>query len=269
MNKMRGRFALRGPAALLLLVAATLAGCSRVGSEQTGPVTTKTEAGTTTAPPASEAAARGGALVRFVHAVPGLATVDLFAGDTRAFDGVGYKQLAGYRELPGANGVYRLRLAGQETGEPLAEKSQSFGTGRHHTIIAFPSAGSGLLSKGDAVEMRFIADEFEPPAAGRARVRVVNASPDLGEIDLYATGRAEPLVKGAKTGAATAFADMEPTAAGLEVRRAGENITTLAVPGGKLEAGGLYTIFIVGGTKGAAKLEAFVVEDKLGPAPAR
>lgn len=269
MNRVRGRFALGVPAALLLLLAATLAGCSRLGSEQAGPVTTKTDAGTTTAPSASEAGARGGALVRFVHAVPGLAPVDLFAGDTRAFDGVTFKQVAAYRELPGASGVYRLRLAGQETAQPLAEKSQGLGTGRHHTIVAFPATGSGLFSKDDAVELRFVADEFEPPAAGRTRVRVVNASPDLGDVDLYATGRTEPLVRGAKTGAATAFAEAEPAGAGLEVRRSGENITTLAVPGGKLEAGRLYTIFIVGGTKGAAKLEAFVVEDQFGPAPGK
>jgi hypothetical protein len=267
MNRMRGRFALSAMAALLL--AASSAGCSRLGSEQAGPVTTKTEAGTTTAPPVSEVAARGNALVRFVHAVPGLSPVDLFAGDTRAFEGLIYKHVASYRELPGASGVYRLRLAGQETGEPLAEKTEGFGTGRHHTIVAFPSGGSGILSKGEAVELRFIADEFEPPAAGRARVRVVNASPDLDNVDLYATGRTEPLVRGAKSGAATAYADAEPAGGGLEVRRSGENITTLAVPGGKVEAGRLYTIFIVGGTKGAAKLEAFVVEDQLAPAPSR
>jgi hypothetical protein len=94
-------------------------------------------------------------------------------------------------------------------------------------------------------------------------VRVFNASPDLGEVDVYATGRAEPLVKGAKTGAASSYAEVEP-AGGLEVRRAGENITTLAVPNQKLEAGRLYTVFIAGGTKGTAQLEAFVVEDQLG-----
>jgi hypothetical protein len=101
------------------------------------------------------------------------------------------------------------------------------------------------------------------------RVRVVNASPDLGDVDLYATGRAEPLVKGAKSGVATAYAEAEPAGAGLEARRSGENITTLAVPNVKMEAGRLYTIFIVGGTKGASKLEAFVVEDQFGAPPAR
>ncbi|HEX8190990.1 MAG TPA: DUF4397 domain-containing protein [Pyrinomonadaceae bacterium] len=267
MNRLRARFALKGLAPALLLLSA--AACAGAGSEERLSVTTRTEAGTTTAPPAAEVAARKNALARFVHAVPGLASVDLLAGDGKAFSGAAYKTATAYVELPGASGVYRLRLSGQETGEPLAEEKESFGAGGHHTIVAAPARASGLLSKAAAAELHFLADEFEAPAAGRARVRVFNASPDLDEVDLYASGRAVPLVKGAKFGAATAYAEAEPAPAGLEVRRAGENITTLNVPGQKVEAGGLYTVFVVGGTKGAAGLEAFVVEDRLGPARPR
>ena len=264
MNRLCVRFALKGLAPALLLLAAA---CAGVGSEEKLSVTTRTEAGTTTAPPAGEVAARKNALVRFVHAVPGLAPVDVFAGDGKAFDAVIYKYVTAYRELPVASAPFRLRLAGQETAEPLAQEARSFGTGRHHTIVAFYKGGSGLLSKGTGIELLFLTDELEPPSAGKARVRMVNASPDLGEVDVYATGRAEPLVKGAKSGGATAYAEVEPADSGLEVRRAGENITTLAVPATKLEAGRLYTIFIVGGTKGTAKLESFVIEDQLGAPP--
>ena len=268
MNRLSVRRAPRGAAFVLSLAA--LAGCARLGTEAgDGPVMTKTDAGTTTAPPVSEVAARKNALVRLVHAVPGLSAVDLYAGDGKAFDNVAYKSTSAYRELPAASGTYRLRLAGQEMAEPLAEEKKGFGTGGHHTVVAVPVRSSGLLSKSEGVELRFLADEFEPPAAGRAKVRVVNASPDLEEVELYAAGRAVPLVKGAKFAAATDYADAEPVGAGLEVRRAGENITTLAVPGLKVEAGRLYTVFIVGGTKGTAKLEAFVVEDRLGAAPGK
>ena len=262
MNGLCGRLALRGLASLLLLSAS--AGCARLATEQAAPVITKTDAGTTTAPPASEVAARKNALVRFVHAVPGLAPVDVFAGDGKTFENVTYKGVTAYRELPGASALYRLRLAGQETAQALAEKSDEFGVGSYHTIVALPAGGSGLFSKDDGVKLYFLTDELQPPAAGKARVRVFNASPDLGEVDVYATGRAEPLVKGAKTGAASSYGEAEPAGAGLEVRRAGENITTLAAPNQKLEAGRLYTVFIAGGTKGTAQLEAFVVEDQLG-----
>jgi hypothetical protein len=259
MNRVNGRFALALMASALLLAAA----CARVPEPETR-VTTKTGAGTSTALPAAEVAARKNALVRFVHAMPGLAAADLFAGDAKAFAGVAYKAATAYQELPGAKGVFRLRLAGQDSAEPLAEQSEGFGAGGYHTIVAVPARG--MFAKAGGAELRFLTDEFEAPAAGKAKVRVVNASPDLDELDLYVSGRAEPVVKGAKFGAASDFAEGEPSAAGVEVRRAGENITTLSVPGMKIEAGGLYTVFVVGGTKGAANLEAFVVEDRLGGA---
>ncbi|HEX8720780.1 MAG TPA: DUF4397 domain-containing protein [Pyrinomonadaceae bacterium] len=258
-----------GGAACALLLAALLAGCARMASEKAGPVMTKTDAGTTTALPAAEVAARNNALARFVHAVPGLAAIDLYAGDNKALEGVAYKSTSAYRELPAASAAYRLRLAGQAAGEPLAEETRGLAAGHHHTVVAVPALASGIFSKEGGVELRFLADEFEAPAAGKAKVRVFNASPDIDEIDLYAAGRAEPLVKGAKFGASAAYADAEPAASGLELRRAGENITTLALPGVKVEAGRLYTVFVVGGTKGASRLEAFVVEDWFGAPPAR
>ena len=260
MNRVNVRFAVACLASALLLGAAA---CARVPGP-TARVTTKTDAGTSTALPAAEVGARKNALVRFVHAVPGLAALDLFAGDTKAFAGAAYKTATAYQELPSAKGVLRLRLAGQDSAEPLAEQSEGFGAGEYNTIVAVPARG--MFAKAGGAELRFLTDEFEAPAAGKAKVRVFNASPDLDELDLYVSGRAEPVVKGAKFGAASSFVEAEPSPAGLEVRRAGENVTTLGVPGAKIEAGGLYTVFVVGGTKGAAKLEAFVVEDRLGGA---
>ena len=260
MKRVNVRFVFASLASALLVACAA---CARVPGPEMR-VTTKTDAGTTTALPAAEVAARKNALVRFVHAVPGLAALDLFAGDTKAFAGASYKTATGYQELAGAKGVLRLRLAGQDSAEPLAEESEGFGAGTYNTIVAVPARG--MFAKAGGAELHFVADEFEAPAAGKARVRVFNASPDLDELDLYVSGRAEPVVKGAKFGAASSFAEAEPSPAGIEVRRAGENTATLAVPGMKIEAGGLYTVFVVGGTKGAAKLEAFVVEDRLGAA---
>ena len=261
MKRVGARFAFACVASALLLSAA---GCARV-PEPGVRVTSKTGAGTTDAPASAEVSARKGALVRLAHTVPGLAAVDLFAGDAKAFENAAYKSATAYRELPSAKQVLRVRLAGQDSAEPLAEASESFTAGGHHTLVAVPARG--MFAKAGGAELRLVADDFEAPAAGKAKVRVFNASPDLDEVDLYVTGRAEPVVKGAKFGAATRFAEADPADAGLEVRRAGENITTLSVPALRLEAGGLYTLFVVGGTKGTAKLEAFVVEDRLAPAP--
>jgi hypothetical protein len=101
----------------------------------------------------------------------------------------------------------------------------------------------------------------------KAKVRVVNASPDLGEVDLYATGRAEPLLRGVEFGEGSKYQEAEPTAGPIEVRRGGENAATLTIPNLKVEAGRLYTIVVTGRTKGAARLEAVTFEDAVGGAP--
>ncbi|HET8671247.1 MAG TPA: DUF4397 domain-containing protein, partial [Candidatus Saccharimonadales bacterium] len=122
---------------------------------------------------------------------------------------------------------------------------------------------------GQRVELRFISDELNAPASGKAKVRVIVASPDLGEVDTYVTGHAEALSKGIKFAAETDYAEVEPVGGTIEVRRSGENAATLNVPDVRLEAGKLYTIIVVGGTKGTAKLESIIVVDEFGAATAK
>jgi hypothetical protein len=249
--------------ALLLILTAACGG----ESKQTQPVVTTTDSGSSSAPPAKEVQQRGKALVRFIHAVPGVAPLDLFAEGAKAFADARYKTLTPYREMPGDEQTFRLRLAGQDTAEAIAEESEGFGQGKHYTAIALPARGGLLGSKSDApgAELRFVGDDLVAPASGRAKVRVINASRDLGEVDVYAAGRAEPLLKG--VGFADAkYVEVEPTTGALEVRRAGENVATLGVQNVSLGAGKIYTIFVVGAIKGASKLESVVVEDEIGGA---
>lgn len=62
--------------AVLLLAAA----CSSE-PKQTQPVISKTDSGTSTAPPAKEVEQRNNALVRVINPAPGAASVDVFADD--------------------------------------------------------------------------------------------------------------------------------------------------------------------------------------------
>lgn len=249
---------------LLLLVAA---GCtSDTGNTQ--PLTTITAAGTFTAPPASEVGQRNNGLVRFIHAVPAMAATDLFVDDTKAFSNITYKTITPYGEFPAARHMFRLRVAGQDSAQPLIEEDESLGKGRHHTVVALPSAaGTAIIARNDGTSLLFVADEIETPAAGKAKIRVIHAVPDLGELDIYLAGRSEALLEGIDFGAASNYTEVEPFSGALEVRRAGENITTLNVPQMNITAGKLYTVFVMGRTKGTANLEAISVEDFLGAAP--
>ncbi len=248
----------------------TLAACASESANNDQSVTTRSSSGsmTTTAPPAKEAEQRGQALVRLIHAAPGVAALDGFANDSKVFTDVTYKNITAYREVPGADQTLRLRFAGQDSAQPLAEDPESFVKGRHYTVLAVPSSATAIITRdgGQRVDLVFIDDQLAAPAAGKARLRVIHSSPDLGDIDIYAPGRAEAIAQAVSFGSATKYVDTDPTSSALEVRRKGENITTLSVPSTNYQAGKLYTIIVVGQTKGTSKLESIVVTDEFGAA---
>jgi hypothetical protein len=240
-------------------------------SNQNQPLTTTTNSGTSTAAPAKEVEQRKNALVRFVHALPSLAAVDLFANDTKITGDVRYKAVTSYSEIPTDNQTLRLRLSGQEGAEPVADEKKNFSAGKHYTVIAVPRNATAIFSKdtGQGAELRLIDDDLVAPANGKARVRVIDASPDLEKLDVFATGRSDVISQGVAFGEDSKYADVEPLNGTLEVRRAGENIATLTVPDVRFAAGRLYTIIVIGRTKGSAKLESIIVEDQFGATPTK
>ena len=240
----------------LLSILLFAAACNQ-GADQKQPVTTKTDAGTSTAPPAGEVKKRNNALLRFIHTIPGVAPTDLFANDTKAFANVAYKTVTPYQELRGERQTFRLRLAGQDAAEPLVEDNNGFAEGEHYTVLALPTRfnKSALL---------FVKDDLEAPSSGKAKLRLLHAALDLGDVDLFAAGRSEALLKSADFAAGSKYTEVDPFSGTLEVRRENENLATLAVPNARFDAGKIYTIILVGQVKGTSKLEAMIVEDQLG-----
>jgi hypothetical protein len=231
--------------------------CSRE-SNQKQPVTTTTEKGASTAAPASEAEKRDHALVRVVHAMPKGPTLDVFADDQKAFDDVSYKQVTPYKELPDKLAVtFTVRLAGQDGGEPLAEKSEIISSGNHYTIVALPDTKAQLL-------LKVINDDLEPPSADKAKVRFIHVSPEAGEVDVYSRERKKALFDGVNFESEAGYCEVDPMKTTLEVRPEGKKNVLLTIPNAALDAGKIYTILIAGKTKDAPKLEAITIEDQFG-----
>ena len=241
--------------AALLLVAA----CSSE-SNQNQPVTTTTNTGTSNAPPAAEVKQRGNALVRVVHAVPGGGAVDVFADDTKVFNGIAYKTASPYKEVSGERHTFRIRPAGQDTAQPLAENSEGLSDGRHYTVVAW--AGSD-----GKPALYIVNDDLVPPSSGKAKVRVIHASADAAEVDVYAKEGNKKLFSGLNALNATSYSEFDPMSGTIEVRPEGKTNAVLAIPNAKFNAGDTYTIVVTGKAKGTPKLEALIVEDKLGGAP--
>lgn len=232
-----------------------LAGCGGNSSRDT-PVTTTTPAGQSTAPAAAAAARRDNALLRFVHAIPAGATVDLYADDRRAFEGIQFRAVTPYSEIDGQRYTFRLRPAGMTGSDALASNSEGLDDGEHYTVFAVPGDDESAM-------LRVVQDDFSTPATGKARVRVVHASRDAGELDVYATGRSDELFDGVDFQSVTDYDEIDAWSGSLEIRGEGESMTLASVPA-RFDAGKVYTVVVTGRLRGTPKLEAFVIEDAVG-----
>src|SRR5882724_3532905 len=178
------------------------AGCSKESS-QTQPVTTKTESATTTAAPAKEARQRNKALVRVVNAVPGTSTFDIYADDQRTFDSVSFKTVTPYQELTDDRHSFRLRPANQASAQPLTEAAEILMGGKHYTIVVMPDTN-------DKIKLQVLNDNLVPPPADKAEVRVIQASPDAGEVDVVAKEGNKRLFSGVNAGSDTNYTSADP-----------------------------------------------------------
>lgn len=147
--------------------------------------------------------------------------------------------------------------------QPIAENSEGLSGGNHYTVVAMPRDAAGR-----EVTLRIVNDRLTPPSAGKAKVRVIHAAPDAGEVDVYARGRDDALFDGVNVETATTYTEVDPMTATLEVRPEGQQQAVLAVPNARFEAGKIYTIIVMGRTRGTPRLEAVTVEDQLGGAGA-
>lgn len=246
--------------AAVAAVALTVVACQNGRSTDETPITTTTPAGQSAAPPANDVAARDHALVRVVHAVPAVAPVDVYADEQRVFDDVAYKSVTPYREVPGEREAFVLRAAGTPAGEPLARNSEGLDDGDHYTVFAVPDDKAGA-------ELLVVKDEQSLPPSGKARLRVVNATPDGGDIDLVAAGQKDPLVGGVNRETVSGYETIEPVSGTVTVRPDGKQRTLVTLRDVHFDAGKSYTVVVVGRTGAATKLDAIVIQDEAsGPA---
>jgi hypothetical protein len=286
---------IRFPVVPLALVLALGVACSRE-SQQTQPVTTTIENGSSTAsastiengsstaPPSKEVEKRGKALVRIVHAIPEGPTIDVFTNDTKTFTNIPYQTITPYQELSdGLDGTatrpglaspearpytglsnvhitFRVcRLGGQATAEPLVEKTETLTIGNHYTAIALPS------TEGKASSLKVVNDDLMPGPSDRARVRFIHASPDAGELDLCVRDRRKVLFRGVNFRSQAGYKQVEPMMATLEVRPSDKENTLATTPNLRWEAGKTYTIIVAGRAKVAPTLvKTITIKDQLG-----
>jgi hypothetical protein len=243
---------------MTVMLAGLITAACTTEQEQSMPVTSKSPSGVSTTTPSVSAETRNRALVRFIQAVPEVDSADVFADDMLVFTNISYQTVTAYREVPDNRLTFRLRPSGQYMAEPMAEESQGLSAGKHYTIVAVRD------EKSAKADIRVLEDELIPPTPGKTKVRWINATPDLEEIDVYAPGTEKPLFSGLNFKGHTDYAEVSPMSGPLQIHRAGEKTPVFTISKADCQPGGLYTIVITGHATGTPPLRAIVVEDRFG-----
>jgi hypothetical protein len=231
-----------------------LAGCSH--TKPTSQDTETSAGGQTSVAPAGKAVAKQNkALVRFLNADPGVTRYDLWFDDSKAYTKVKYQRLTPYDELPAKRGEFRLQASGWEKFDPEATQPGRLDSGKRYTVVAFRDAQGNLA-------LDVITDNLAPPSNGKAKVRVINAASNSGEVDVIRKSDQKPLFKGVNVDRATDYKDVDAATTTFEVRERGQDKPTLLISNVNLEAGKMYTIVMAGGTANTP-LQAISIEDEL------
>ncbi|PZA08748.1 MULTISPECIES: DUF4397 domain-containing protein [unclassified Meiothermus] len=200
------------------------------------------------------------ALVRFVHLVPDGPKIDISAGSKKIFEELAYKDTATY--LPVAAGEPSFVVSevaktddkgNPQPGAKLLELKAKLEKGRRYTIA--------LLGSAKQPKAQVFDDAFKA-VQGQALVRVVQASADVPAVDVAVKG-GPLLFKGLAYGQGSAYTPVRAMIYDLEVRPAGKAEVVLSLPGISLQAGRVYTVFVVGNAADTT-LEAVFAEDNYG-----
>ncbi len=184
----------------------------------------------------SALAADGKARVRVVHASPDAPAVDVWVNGAVAFSNAPFKGITNYASLDPAS--YQVQVTPTGASTPVViDATLDLAADTDYTVVAV-----GQLAN---IEPLVLVDNNGTPAAGKAHVRFVHASPDAPAVDIAVKGGPVLFANVAFKGVGT-YLPVDAGTYDLEVRLAGTTTVALEVPGVKLDAQTVYTIFAMG-----------------------
>jgi hypothetical protein len=241
---------------LIIAIGVLFTVACRPQSESTGQVTTTTDKGASVAPSAKEAESQDKALVRVINAYPDMKSMDTFVGDNPEFMDVAYKTVTPYKAVPEKLEQFSIKPTGEKNALSVAENKELISGGNHYTAIAMPASDNKAT-------LRVVGDKLTPPSSGKASVRIIHASPDVEEVDVFVKGKDDKLFSGVNPQTVTDFNEIDPMTATLEFRPQNRTEVLLTVPNMTFQPGHNYTIVVAGKTKDNPKLEVIKIDDKL------
>jgi hypothetical protein len=176
------------------------------------------------------------ATLRVVHAVPGLDSVDVLLDGQPILQRLTYGSASEY--LPISADSHRLQIipTGQTADAAVFDETLDAASGQGYIAAVF-----GLINdiNGDIFDVDM--SEIEP---GNARVRVINLSPDAGDIDLLETG-GEAWFNDVGLGKAADYINIAPGAYSADLRGADDRVLQ-TFPDLTFEETSVYDVVVLG-----------------------
>lgn len=116
------------------------------------------------------------------------------------------------------------------------------------TVTFEPGSAYSVFVAGEyeAAEIIVLHDNSNTPASGKAKVRIINLSPDAGNINFTRTDDTDPWASNLAFKEATEFMEVDANEFDLQVRSSDDDELLLSLPDTDLQSRYFYTIIIRG-----------------------
>ncbi|HEV2108246.1 MAG TPA: DUF4397 domain-containing protein [Thermomicrobiales bacterium] len=180
----------------------------------------------------------GQALVRFVHVSPDAPPFDIYVDGQIVVKGVKFPTATDFLPFPGGEHHIQFAPAGSTVEGALIDIDQNLDEDTSYEIVAM-----GLLNdvEGDVFEV----DTSMIQAPGLARVRLIQAAPLLGSVDVVIEG-GDKLFEDVEFPEATDYRDVTAATINLTLNTTNESVTLARLDELAIEAGWVYDIFAAG-----------------------
>lgn len=190
--------------------------------------------------------------MRVAHLAPGAPSIDVLVDGARFLINVPYERVTEYNYFP--IGAHLIEVVPAGTSGPVVlTVTVHIGLDEEYTLV--------VADRWPDVTPYSFVDDNRLPVTGQARLRVVNAAPSVGAVDValrYGPELAHNLFAGQTGG----YLNVAAGSWTLEVRRAGTGNVLLTVPGMTFREHTVYTLSLTGLVDGESPLDAVLRADK-------
>jgi hypothetical protein len=175
------------------------------------------------------------AQLKMVHAAPGTAAINALIDGAVTLANLPYQDVSSY--VPVAAGTHDVTVETVTSpGATIASAQPPFSSSTDASIVVTGTPGAQTAV--------VLADNNLPGTSGSARLRFVNVAPGLGAVDVLVNFARRVSALG--TNAASGYVELAEDIYAIDFDLAGTTNVVLNVPQVSVNAGGTYTLYVVG-----------------------